>query len=808
MRALASAVVALVVVLTASAAAPRIDFAATAFTILPPGQNGSVAFDRNTNDQAKLYDALTPLRDRVTARDLGRYFKPGWFGARRAGPVRAEATPRRGLTITRDRFGVAHVVGKTRADVWWGAGWVAAADRGLLMDLLRGAGRLSALDAPGYNAFDVALTGRKFEPSVQTERFIGSQFALLRAAGRAGREALADVDAFVAGLNGYYRAKNLPVAPWTRNDVVAVATVIASRFGAGGGDEARRSMFLSALRARLGNDAGLRVWEDLRELDDPEAPATAPQRFAGPVHRAPGEVGTVVLDDAAQPPAPARREPMSNALLVGRQRSATGHPLLVAGPQLGYFFPEVVLEYDLHGGGVDVRGVAVPGVPWVVIGRGKDFAWSATSSSSDIVDTFVETLCGGDDFHYVFQGQCREITTFDAGVLKGSPGKPDTRVTFRETVHGPVIGYASVGGRRVALARKRSTRGRELLSALAFKALNENVPTTPASFVRVMNGIEFSFNWFYADDRHIAFFSSGRIPLRAPGTDGGLPTDGRGGYEWRGFLSPDAHPQAVDPPSALILNWNNIPARGFRAADDNWSYGSVHRVELLSRALAGKVKVTASGLVGAMNLAATQDLRAVRVWPVVRDVLRTGPPASALAEAAAALVDTWRAAGASRLDRDLDGKIDDPGAAVLDAAWPKLAEAVMSPVLGPLTGRLAALMPADDSPQAGGSAYIDGWYGYVEKDLRALLGRQVTGRFSTRFCGGGDVGLCRASLWAAMASAAAELAAAQGPDPTRWRADANRERIKFASGILTDTMRWTNRPTYQQVMSFDSHRPR
>ena len=62
----------------------------------------------------------------------------------------------------------------------------------------------------------------------------------------------------------------------------------------------------------------------------------------------------------------------------------------------------------------------------------------------------------------------------------------------------------------------------------------------------------------------------------------------------------------------------------------------------------------------------------MRVWPVIRAVLQTGPAPSARAEAAAALLDGWRGAGSSRLDRELDGKIDDPGAAVMDAAWPRL----------------------------------------------------------------------------------------------------------------------------------------
>ena len=53
-----------------------------------------------------------------------------------------------------------------------------------------------------------------------------------------------------------------------------------------------------------------------------------------------------------------------------------------------------------------------------------------------------------------------------------------------------------------------------------------------------------------------------------------------------------------------------------------------------------------------------------------------------------------------------------------------------------------------------------------------------------------------------------KLAAAQGEDPNAWRADATPERIRFLIGPLSDTMRWANRPTFQQVMEFSGHRRR
>jgi hypothetical protein len=130
----------------------------------------------------------------------------------------------------------------------------------------------------------------------------------------------------------------------------------------------------------------------------------------------------------------------------------------------------------------------------------------------------------------------------------------------------------------------------------------------------------------------------------------------------------------------------------------------------------------------------------------------------------------------------------------------------MQPVLGSLTADLAALMGRENapySPGVNGSTFSSGWYGYVDKDLRALLGDRVRGRFTLRYCGAGSLEVCRASLWAALQAAATEIAAAQGPDPSAWRSDANLDRINFQPGLIADTMRWVNRPTFEQVIRFN-----
>jgi acyl-homoserine lactone acylase PvdQ len=802
-RAVALAAAVALVAVPAAGGAGSSDYASVALNVLPPGQSGDLLFPATATDQLKLYDGLTPRGGDVRAADLTRYFKPERFGV--SGKVVRTERPRPGLRILRDRWDVPHVYGRTRTDVEFGAGYATAEDRFILLELLRGPGRLAALDVPGLDPFALATSGRQFVPTTETETRVSEQLKLIRSAGSKGRQLYADVRSYVAGINAYYKKRNQGLRPWTMTDVIAVGSLLGADLGVGGGDETRRSLFLDALRRRVGLERAPVLWNWLAEKQDAAAPVSVDGQFSydpGPALQS----GNVVLQDGSFEPSGASpttfhfENPVaaSNALLVSARRSATGHPLFVAGPQVGYSYPELLLELDLHGGGIDARGASFPGLSfYVLLGRGKDFAWNATSANSDIVDHYVETLCGGDDLHYLYKGECRPMTVFDAGVLKGTESQPDREVIFRETVHGPVLGYARTeDGTRVAISKKRSTRGRELLSALAFQDLNTNRVHDAKSFYRAMNQLEFTFNWFYADNRDIAMFSSGRLPIRAPNVGSGLPTKGTGEYEWRGFLPLNRHARGINPNSGVILNWNNKPARGFSSSDDNWSFGPVQRVQLLRNAVARQKVHTLASLTGAMNRAATQDLRIVAVVPALEQYLDDSPP-SAFDDQLFTLMFQWLKNGASRLDHDLDGKIDDPGAAIMDAVWPRLADVLMRPTLGPLTDRLKALFPVDDFANPHGSSYFGGWYGYVVRDLTAS---------TPTFCGGGDSARCRASLWAAIDEAGVALAAAQGPDPTRWRADATGERITF--GFLPQTARWTNRPTFQQVISFDSHRPR
>ena len=208
--------------------------------------------------------------------------------------------------------------------------------------------------------------------------------------------------------------------PWKPTDVIAIASLIGGIFGRGGGNELNSALTMQSFVDRMGEKAGRKAWLGFRSKNDPEAPTTISRRFPYETRSAFAKSGLALPDPGSvqetddrhrlvRRPAAAkaerRRRPRceraleaaghaSNWELVSAKHSATGHPIAVMGPQVGYYVPQILMEEDLHGPGIDARGAAFAGVNlYVELGHGRDYAWSATTATSDNVDTFAEVLC-------------------------------------------------------------------------------------------------------------------------------------------------------------------------------------------------------------------------------------------------------------------------------------------------------------------------------------------------------------------------------------------------------------------------------
>lgn len=663
-----------------------------------------------------------------------------------------------------------------------------------------------------------------------------------------------------------YAALEQPPTDFTRADIVAIGSLVGGIFGKGGGGEAANALWLQQLQAKFGAVRGQAMFEDLRERNDPEAPTTSsiktPYEGRAVNRSAPGaaipdlngptasgtgaDAGSVGVAIPAPPAITApvaadygvittpwgrmdlglRPHGMSNALLVDAKHSASGHPTVVFGPQTGYFTPQLLTEVSLRGPGIAARGVSFTGTQLIVeLGHGVDYAWSATSASFDNVDTVAERLCTTDGSaptvnatSYRVGSTCTPMDSYvhtETAVpsATGMQAPEQVRLQVLRTRHGIVLSRATVGGQPVALVTQRSTYGHELDSAIGFaRADDPDVVSSAATFAKAFAGVDYTFNWFYADDKDISYFGSGLIPLRPSTVSADLPRWGDAAYDWTGFLPFAGHPQQTNPPSGYLVSWNNKTAPGFSAADNQWGYGAVYRSQMLQRRIVSRIsggkKITRPQLIDAMSDASTIDLRAEALLPLMLQVLGNDPSPEV------ALLRQWVADGAHRVDRARTGSYGDQAAiALLDTWWEDGNQSVAKDLLRPTLGDLVDALPQkiDDHPRQGIGSSWNGvaWYGYVSKDLRRALGEKVLGPYSTSYCG--TLASCRAVLRASLTGAVTRaLAAQQVGTVTALTYDKSLDDIRaVTAGIVgARPIDWQNRPTFQQVVTFTRHRPR
>jgi acyl-homoserine lactone acylase PvdQ len=850
------------------------DKSVTALNVLPPGQGrylnsaelaqaqGGGDQPPHNTDQLRLYESIIQGAPDITPEKLGDYFKDASFGVK-PDDVESEISPKAGVTIIRDKgFGVPHIYGATRADVMYGAGYATGADRLFMIDTLRHVGRGRTSEFLGASPANLAMDEAVYRTSAYTEEELQAMIDRLpKLDATLGKTVQDDLAAFTAGINQYideatmdpsklpgeYPALQQVPEPWKETDTVAVASLIGSQLGVGGGNELRNAAFVAAIEKEgYSHKKAVKMMEDFRFSDDPEAPMTVDKSF--PYLTDLGKVNpkSVAFPDnaaqanrsaaAARPPSkidapfgPIRLKfpsAASNALLVGADHTKTGRPIAVMGPQTAYWSPEILQEMDLHGPGIDSRGVGFPGISlYTLLGRGAGYAWSATSSDGDQVDIFAERLCdpeGGepaeDSDFYLKNGKCTEMYTrtdeWQAKPTAGGvpdPSQPSVTVsmTTQRTDNGIVQARGKVDGDPVAFVAQRSTFGKEVDSALTYVEIMDSDKIKSAKdFQKAFGRFAFTFNWFYVDDKDIAYELGGYHPIRPKGVDPDLPVWGdTNKWQWKGNLSFKDTPKGISPKRGYITSWNNKQAPGWRAADSQFGFGPVHRVMPLSDGIESYIKhgkkMTLTDLVNVMGSAATVDLRGYAVLPIMLKAL--GNPSDKALRDAKKLLAAWHRAGSHRRDRDEDGAYDDSAAvALMDQWWPRATEAIFKPVLGNAYGHLP--FGIDDEPGPLGSAYISGTYGHVQKDLRTILGGHVKGKFSRIYCGKGKLKQCRKDLQKSLADSIAALTDEFSADPSSWDADEAGDSIVFtAVGVQGQrAMQWLNRPTFQQAIEFRS----
>ena len=409
------------------------------------------------------------------------------------------------VTITRDTWGIAHVVGKTDADAVFGAIYAQAEDdfNRIEANYLTSLGRTA--EAEGESAIWADLRQRLYVDPVDLQAKYRQSAPWLQKL----------MTAWADGLN-YYLATHPNVRP-----------KVLTHF--------EPWMALSFTEGSIGGDIERISLNDLAAFYGKTSVAVAAEE-AGPVPREPRG---------------------SNGIAIAPKNTVNGHALLLINPHTSFYFRS---ELQMTSGeGLNAYGASTWGQFFIYQGFNEKAGWMHTSSGVDNVDEFAEEVASrtrGNTIPYRYGTTTRLLTS---KVVTLAYRKPDGTIGTRTFTtyashHGPII--AERGGKWIAQGLMWKP-----IPALEQSWLRTKAPDL-ASYMKVAERKANSSNdTLFADAKgEIAYLHPQFVPVRDVRFDYAKPVDGADpATDWKGLHSVASLPNAINPGIGYAFNTNNWP---------------------------------------------------------------------------------------------------------------------------------------------------------------------------------------------------------------------------------------------------------
>ena len=492
-----------------------------------------------------------------------------YFVARAALPQLDGSLPVNGLSasakVTRDSHGVPAIEAATPADLFLAQGYVTAQDRLWQMDVMRrfAAGELSEILGEDTLKID------------REQRILGLRAAARKSLQMASPRDRSYFDAYARGVNAFIEShgSSLPIEfrilkyrpkPWQAEDSIVIANQMVKDLNYYTfGDALAREKILAKLGPELTSDLYVnRSWhdrpptvtrEDLNEQQNQGDSDDEDDEDDGPDNSVTQHRSTTEEIWAQRTPEAVNG---SNDWVVSGAHTVTGKPLLSNDMHLGHQMPNLWYEAHLKSGNLDVAGVTLPGMPYVIVGHNQRIAWGFTNVGPTVADAFIE------DFnpHGAYQTPHGWQQPEHRAEVIHVKGKPDVNLDVKITRHGPIITDILPGEtRQVAL---RWT----LYDGLHMPFFDVDAAQNWEEFRKAFAQLDApGQNVVYADvDGNIGYQTTGHVPIRAAG-DGSLPVSGADdSHEWTGYVPFDKLPEIYNPPSGVIATANGrITPDGF-----------------------------------------------------------------------------------------------------------------------------------------------------------------------------------------------------------------------------------------------------
>ena len=410
----------------------------------------------------------------------------------------------RNVTITRDDWGIPHIVGTTDADAVFGMIYAQAEDD------------FNRIETNYLNAM-----GRLAEAEGEAEIFRDLRMKLfiepdsIRAIYQRSPDWLKQLmNAWADGLN-YFLHQNPRVKP---RIITRFEPWMALTFSEGsiGGDIERVS--IDSLQLFYGRSEG----------------ESTPARERG----------------AGAAPEPGG----SNGIAIAPSNTTNRRSLLLINPHTSFFFRSELQMTSSEG--LNAYGAVTWGQFFVYQGFNQSAGWMHTSSGVDNIDEYRETIVRkGGRLYYRYGSEERPVTVSTISVpYRSGAGMARREFTVYRTHHGPVvraIGNDWITVRLMHEPMKALTQSYSRTKARNYRAFRETMELHTNS----------SNNTIFADaEGNIAYFHANFVPRRDKRFDWSHPVDGSSpATEWGKVHSIDESPGLLNPPNGWLYNTNNSP---------------------------------------------------------------------------------------------------------------------------------------------------------------------------------------------------------------------------------------------------------
>jgi penicillin amidase len=486
------------------------------------------------------------------------------------------------VKTVRDDKGVWFITGGSLGDVMESMGYAVATDRLWQMETYRRSGRGTLAEILGSSQLQNDIFVRTLG---YTDQELSDGFDAL------DRDEQIAIESYVEGINKRiddikanptllpfeFLALGFTPAYWTEEDILAWVTLLLRDFDCEALElgQIQNAALFQGLTTQYGFGVGYGMFNDLRWLNDPNAltyipaavqkammaapalavPGASPQTPA--IQGAPADFEGAYENLATQKNTVINNLKKINAFVkmgsyawsISGKKTADGKPIIYSGPQMGFSVPAIVLEGSIRGGGLNISGMSVPGIPGIVIGRTPHHAWSMQVGHAHTVDYYLESPSN---------------VTLNRVETIHVAGQADYTLPVYRSKHGPIISQSPL------LSWKYSHWGYEFKTVKAF--MNLARAQSMDDFGKAIEDVAVSQHFCYADkDGNIAYWMSGRDPVRPAG-------------EWRlpqGMIAPalewDASvliPRSTDRNNAqgYYCGWNNKSNPSYNDSINNPGY--------------------------------------------------------------------------------------------------------------------------------------------------------------------------------------------------------------------------------------------